>query len=205
MSLTPYHLLPADQSDISTLASIFTLAFSTDHILGPINKLVSPEALREADMQFVQKLWITREKLNARFYKVMDTESGKIIGFSKWNYPRSLTHEERYKEVGVKKKGPYPAGTNISLLEHYYDQMWAKREKWINPEKTFCKRPFLYFYPSIRPHIPSHQQSSTSSPPSLRIDGGESAPSFYLPASVPLITLMRLSTSKPRPMGWGFI
>lgn len=61
----------------------------------------------------------------------------KVVGFAKWHYPHRLKGEQQ--KTTAARSGPYPEGTNEPLLDDFSRQMWAKRDRWIDHEKTFCE------------------------------------------------------------------
>lgn len=60
-----------------------------------------------------------------------------MVGFAKWHYPHRLKGDQQ--ETLAARLGPYPEGTNGPLQDDFNRQMWTKRDKWIDHEKTFCK------------------------------------------------------------------
>lgn len=75
MASSTFEVVPALESDMGDIASIFTVSFVDDHILGPANGNVAPDLLRAVDLEFINELWRTREAFNAKFFKVVDLDT----------------------------------------------------------------------------------------------------------------------------------
>lgn len=75
MASSTFEVVPALESDMGDIGSIFTVSFVDDHILGPANGNVAPDLLRAVDLEFINELWRTREAFNAKFFKVVDLDT----------------------------------------------------------------------------------------------------------------------------------
>lgn len=70
----------------------------------------------------------------------------KTVAFSKWDYPYEITPENKEKkevkerlDKERKKEEGNMIGSNDSLMDDFFKQLFAGRKKWIVPEKTYCK------------------------------------------------------------------
>lgn len=71
----------------------------------------------------------------------------KTVAFSKWDYPYTLTveqWEEKKRKAMQDRLKKVVEGSNEGLMKDFFTQLSAGREKWLVPEKTFCKS-FLIF------------------------------------------------------------
>lgn len=75
MASSTFKVVPALESDMVDISSIFTVSFADDHILGPANGNVAPDLLRAVDLEFMNELWRTRDAFNAKFFKVVDLDT----------------------------------------------------------------------------------------------------------------------------------
>lgn len=75
MASSTFKVVPALESDMVDISSIFTVSFADDHILGPANGNVALDLLRAVDLEFMNELWRTRDAFNAKFFKVVDLDT----------------------------------------------------------------------------------------------------------------------------------
>lgn len=75
MTFSTFEVVPALESDMGDISSIFTVSFVDDHILGPANGNVAPDLLRAVDLEFINELWRTKEAFNAKFFKVVELDT----------------------------------------------------------------------------------------------------------------------------------
>ena len=64
-----------------------------------------------------------------------------IAGFAKWQFPCTLTPEQA-EEKAARDKEPvpsFPEGENRDVVREFFAQVRAKREKWNDPEKDYCR------------------------------------------------------------------
>lgn len=70
-----------------------------------------------------------------------DTRRSKTVAFAAWQYPHTLTEEEKkVKEARESRtREEPPEGSNVALIKDFFTQVFAGRERWIVREKTFCE------------------------------------------------------------------
>ena len=75
---------------------------------------------------------------------VLKRQSSKIVAFSAWQYPYTLTEEQRkVKEArDSARKDESPEGSNKALIKDFFTQLIDGRKKWIVPERMFCESMF---------------------------------------------------------------
>lgn len=69
-----------------------------------------------------------------------------MVGFAKWDYPHTLTaeqREEKARKAREERMKKVVEGSNGGLMREFFEQLTAGRERWLVPEKTFCE--FLSF------------------------------------------------------------
>lgn len=71
----------------------------------------------------------------------IERKRSKTVAFSAWQYPYTLTEEQKKeKEARDKKRQDEPPeGSNDALIKDFFTKLFAGRKKWIVPEKTFCE------------------------------------------------------------------
>lgn len=79
---------------------------------------------------------------------VLKRQDSKIVAFSAWQYPYTLTEEQRkVKEARDNaRKDESPEGSNKALIKEFFTQLIAGRKKWIVPEKMFCESMISFSY-----------------------------------------------------------
>lgn len=72
---------------------------------------------------------------------VLKKMDSKIVAYSGWQYPYTLTEEQRkVKEARDNaRKDDSPEGSNKPLIKEFFTQLINGRKKWIVPGKTFCE------------------------------------------------------------------
>ena len=66
------------------------------------------------------------------------------MAFSRWQYPHTLTAEQKAeREAKSKEHQERPEGSNRELMDEFFGQLFEGRRKWIVPEETFCECAFF--------------------------------------------------------------
>lgn len=83
-----------------------------------------------------------------RIWVVVDGESRRIVGFSKWDYPHTLTREEaeeKKRKMMEDRLKRVVEGSNEGLMRDFFEQLARGRERWVKPERTFCEFGIFFF------------------------------------------------------------
>ena len=77
---------------------------------------------------------------------VLKKQYSKIVAYSAWQYPYTLTEEQRkMKEVRDNgRKDEPPEGSNDALIKDFFTKLIDGRKKWIQTEKMFCESFILF-------------------------------------------------------------
>ena len=145
-----YKLQPATLDDVPAFATIFDLAFRDDHVMGFFHPHTPPDVLFDHNKNLFKRLLSEDPSFGRRFTKAVQSSTGSTVGFAAWVYPHHLTPEqiaEKEAKAAELRKERNPQGSQDALVNEFLDKLKKGREKWINPEKTFCK---LLFLPALR-------------------------------------------------------
>lgn len=71
----PFQLLPAEESDVSDMVTIFHQAFANDVVLGRAMCNVPTDIRRAFDIDFFANFFTTEKINGAQIFKVVDTET----------------------------------------------------------------------------------------------------------------------------------
>ncbi|MCJ1462476.1 hypothetical protein MMC07_001078 [Pseudocyphellaria aurata] len=149
-----FELLPAEESDVADMVTIYLDSFANDPIWCRALDNATTKNRHAFYSNVFDKFFSTDRVLGAQVFKVVDNTTNKMVGFAKWNYPHKLNwgHETDLAATVFIPKEPilYPEGTNVPFQTEISRQMREKRDKWINPENTF--------YLHILAISPSHQR-----------------------------------------------
>ena len=67
----------------------------------------------------------------------------KLLGFAKWQYPYTLTPEQKAKKSKLDRieelEHPFPEGSNRELYEVFFAALREKKAKWMDESKDYCK------------------------------------------------------------------
>ena len=137
-----YSLHPATIEDAPAIAEIFQKAFENDHIMGHFHPETPKDILVDKDIKYFTKAIAAGTIYGERYTKVVDESAGgEMVAFAAWQYPYHLTAEqqaEKERKAEEAKMEPRPPGSQVALLDDFFEKISAGRKKWINPEKTFC-------------------------------------------------------------------
>lgn len=78
--------------------------------------------------------------------------ASKLVAFSKWKYPYTLTPEQQAEKEKLDLGRSYPPGTNEELYKQFFDRLDALKKKYFDEEKDYCEPPLqLYLSPLAHP------------------------------------------------------
>jgi len=67
----------------------------------------------------------------------------KIVAFAKWQFPHTLTAEQKAAKERADKKAdeenPLPVGTNIELYSEFFGALKERRRKFLDDSKDYCQ------------------------------------------------------------------
>ena len=67
----------------------------------------------------------------------------KIVAFAKWQYPYRLTPEQTARKSQLDKveemEHPIPEGSNKALYDVFFAALRAKKAKWMDESKDYCR------------------------------------------------------------------
>jgi hypothetical protein len=150
-----FSIQPCTPADLPVLTDIWRDSFANDPFLlarWPESQ-VDPATLYAYVKNAFSKYL---ETPHTQSWKVVDTSTGAIAGWTHWGMPHTPTEEEKEKERLEKEKeqrekeegkSKFPAGSNIEICE-WKSAGWERmREKWYRKEDMFCES-HVFFSPS---------------------------------------------------------
>ncbi len=70
-------------------------------------------------------------------------DRNKIVAFAKWQYPQSLTEEQREAKKEISDGNPFgddaPEGYNVKLSDDFFEKIQQKHRKWVDDDKDYGK------------------------------------------------------------------
>ena len=100
--IMPFELQPATLEDIPELVKVYHAAFADDKHFNACYGAVPPRVLYELDTQSFTDIFDLRW---VHFFKVVDTETGCIAGWSQWEYPHTAEEARVAQEATRAKRG----------------------------------------------------------------------------------------------------
>lgn len=118
-------VVPAHEHDIDQLMEVQFSAFENDPIHGFLypGDHFSPTVRKDAGVRTI-KAW--REDPNIHFMKCVDQNTGRILGFAKWNF--YLT-ERDYEEYSKRPVVDWTTGRQKEIMENFFNANAAMRVK----------------------------------------------------------------------------
>ncbi|KAL8708855.1 MAG: hypothetical protein Q9220_006311 [cf. Caloplaca sp. 1 TL-2023] len=154
----PFQILPAEPSDIPEIAVIQHEAFKDDPIIGRLWPDVDRQVKHEYDIKLLQRHFAQKELLGSVFHKLVDTENGKIVAFSKWKYGYTLTPEQQAEKEKLDTKRFHPPGSNETLYNDFFSQLDARRKKYCGDDKDYFSQLTTIIVLHILMVIPDYQR-----------------------------------------------
>lgn len=127
----------AQEADIQRLLDIMYAAFSKDawnRIMYP--EIPGPEA-RGASIERWRDEISTNPTM--RFMKAVDTDTGQIIAFARWNIYETKRPESEWKKTEPRK---WDIGTNNEAANDFYNAVCEKRQNVMGGKPHCCKFEF---------------------------------------------------------------
>ncbi|OAP55832.1 hypothetical protein AYL99_09984 [Fonsecaea erecta] len=157
----PLVLQPANEADAARAVEIEYLAYASN----PLNPILfpgpfPPEAKNERAEGLIKQL---HEDPTTRWMKVVDTETGEIAAFAKWNIIQEPREPARTRQFGP--------GCNVQACEEFFGGIHAKRNELMGGRRycygsktpgTWCRRDADQMGPYIADelHLPAYLESS---------------------------------------------
>jgi hypothetical protein len=131
-----FSVLPAEHSDLRTLAEIFHEAFATDPEFSIMYGRCKRSDVIDFDLQSYEREFVTPGR---RYFKVVDNETGRVAGMAKWHYPYTLTPEQEKEGVGRDRMPEsWPEGACVGLCNEFMGKIVEYRKKYLDNEKHYC-------------------------------------------------------------------
>ncbi|PVH80515.1 hypothetical protein DL98DRAFT_491332 [Cadophora sp. DSE1049] len=125
---------PALYAYLDNLFDIYIEA-SASHPLSPfLYNDLSYEVKRDFESGGPKKVFLKCPWV--KYHKMIEVETGKIVAWSRWHFPRPLKDEERGK-MDPDYFDDMPAGANAALLKEWFDKLEEVESKYIDREKGF--------------------------------------------------------------------
>lgn len=137
-----YRILPATAADLPDVIAIYHAAFKDDPFIGQLMPNVPPEVKQAHDMHRYGREVEMSELNGLEFRKVVDAD-GKPLAFAKWQYPYTLTTEQKMKKSQLDRKEELeyslPEGSNRELYGVFFAALRKKKAMWMDESKDYCK------------------------------------------------------------------
>lgn len=147
--LMSFVILPASVADLAEIIVIYHAAFKQDRIIGNLMPNVPLDEKKAHDHEWYKRSFDTSHLNGMRFYKAVD-ETGKMVGYAKWQYPHTLTvgeKEEKRKLDDAENEGlRLPKGTDTELHKAFFDPLHEKRKKYVKTESDYCESLFQHCF-----------------------------------------------------------
>ncbi|KAL8807160.1 MAG: hypothetical protein Q9182_000842 [Xanthomendoza sp. 2 TL-2023] len=133
----PFQLLPVEASDIPGIVAVHQVSWVDDPIVARLMPDVDPRVKWDYNVDYYRKKLDSKDLTGTVMHKIVDTETGKLVAFSKWNYPYSLTPEQQAERDELDLGRSYPPGTNVELYEHFFHRLDTLRKKYCRDGKDY--------------------------------------------------------------------
>jgi len=91
--------------------------------------------VRERDIKTYERSYGHEE---VRFFKIVDSENGKIAAFSKWEFPHIKSPERLLADEEVNKnRDPHVPGANGAFMDEFFGKLVAGRKDYIVVENMY--------------------------------------------------------------------
>lgn len=129
----PLQLAPASEADLPKILEVQFAAFAHD----PIMRLMFPHPTPPATFEkAVDRARTDFRNPDVAFMKVIDTQTGEIVSFAKWNiYKQQRPDEEWNKE----ERRDWGEGTNVEVADAFFAALTRNRRKFM-AGKPHCSR-----------------------------------------------------------------
>ncbi|MCJ1459924.1 hypothetical protein MMC28_010303 [Mycoblastus sanguinarius] len=135
-----FKILPAAPADVPQIVTIGHDAFLSEPLVSQLMANVPPDMKRAYDMRYYAREFEMASLNGLRLSKVVD-ETGKILGWAKWQYPYNLTAEQKARKEELdreeERENLYPEGTNKELFQDFFGALKEKKEKWMDESRDF--------------------------------------------------------------------
>ncbi|KAL8681927.1 MAG: hypothetical protein Q9186_002013 [Xanthomendoza sp. 1 TL-2023] len=133
----PFQLLPAEVSDIPDMVAVHQSSWGNDPIIGRLMPDVEPKAKWDYDVDYYRKKFDSKNLTGTVMHKIVETETGKLVALTKWNYPYTLTPEQQAEKEKLDLGRSYPPGTNEKLYKEFFHRLDALRKKYYDDGKDY--------------------------------------------------------------------
>ncbi|KAI4241447.1 MAG: hypothetical protein LQ352_007455 [Teloschistes flavicans] len=159
-----FQVVTAEPSDIPAIVPIHIAAFREDPIMGQLMPNAKDQDQYDYYANFYRKHFAEKHLTGSVFHKVIEVETGKLVGLAKWKYAYSLTPEQQAEKNKLDNKRHYPEGTNVALYEQFFGELDKLRKTNCDEYKDYCKFIRLGFA-MLQLIISQSSTSSLSIPP----------------------------------------
>ncbi|KAH7420165.1 acyl-CoA N-acyltransferase [Cadophora sp. MPI-SDFR-AT-0126] len=125
---------PASYADLDTLFDIYIEASASHPLSSFIYNGLTHDEKRNFESGGPKKVFL--ECPWVKYHKMVEVETGKIVAWSRWHFPRPLKDEEK-GSMDPDYFEDIPAGANASLLQEWFDKLEEVESKYIDREKGF--------------------------------------------------------------------
>jgi len=125
-----FELKTASLEDIDEIAHIQYVTYKDDIFMVAAVGNVDPVVVQDWYKQYFKR---TFAKPGTRYFKVVDTDTGKIASFSKWRYPHAPLAEEEDELSDI----PPPEGANLELFKAHFGRAGEMQRKYIELDKNY--------------------------------------------------------------------
>jgi len=144
--MSQFHVLPCDLSDVDSMVDIYIRAFSDEYL----NQFTMPRATcsNAAKAPWLHDRFASfLSKPEYHVQKLVESSTGKMVAWSRWVYPHTLTKEEQEKrqlqkaqdEKDIKegRKMEFPHGANHELFRTMFEGLGAMKEKYVKSDEMY--------------------------------------------------------------------
>jgi len=145
MASPKYTILPCTPADITSMVTIYETAFSSAPIytyMWPSTHVTPTSKSTWLSARFLSQMAHIPEM---KFFKLVDEETGKIVAWSRWQFPAVLSADEKKRREEREKKeqekedgsGTWPEGAIVENCERFFGAIKAAQDKFLNSEEMY--------------------------------------------------------------------
>ncbi|KAM0803709.1 hypothetical protein BDR22DRAFT_839683 [Usnea florida] len=143
----------ATVADIPALSTISLAAFKDDPCVGYLARNVPPDKMFAYQCQLYEWRFRTSSLNGLQVFKAVDEETGDILAISRWQFPYTLSEEQKSEKEKSQKDSPAkPEGFNHELEKEVKAAIDKVRGKWVDDSKHFgtSLTSHTLFYPFVQ-------------------------------------------------------
>jgi hypothetical protein len=157
--MAQFQLSPCTPSDLDAMVEIYLRAFNKTYMyqmLFPISSCTTSSVRTWLYPRF--KKVLTQGHAEVKLFKITEAATGRVVAWSRWGYPFSLTDEEKARrdaetaredkereeaERAAGKSGKWPEGANEEACREYFGAMDGMRGKYMKWDQDYSSSPPL--------------------------------------------------------------